>query len=261
MKEIKALFFDIDATIYTHRTHDFPQSTKKALLLLKEQGYKIAVATSRCRYETKNLPSFFHTFDFDAMIFDGGALVLEHDQIIAKHPIDTRQVRKLVTLSKQQEYAMRYSTFDGDYFHQKSEWFIEDEFFRLYLNMPLVKPYEDEEVFNMLAYAKTDEQEKNLRQQLDRCAIIKHGSGTFEITAYDIDKSIGVKALCKHWNIGIDEVICFGDGANDVKMLQEAGLGIAMKNGNERAKAVADKICGHIDEDGIYHMCKELNLI
>ncbi|MEG1732136.1 MAG: HAD hydrolase family protein, partial [Longicatena sp.] len=56
MKNTKAIFFDVDSTIYSHRIHDFPTSTKETLQTLKANGYKIGIATSRCRYEMKNLP-------------------------------------------------------------------------------------------------------------------------------------------------------------------------------------------------------------
>ena len=76
MKHIKALFFDVDNTLYTHRIHDFPATTRQTLNRLKENGYRIGIATSRCRYEVRNLPAFFRDFAFDAAIFDGGALIM-----------------------------------------------------------------------------------------------------------------------------------------------------------------------------------------
>ena len=261
MKQIKAIFFDVDSTLYTHRTHDFPQSTKDTLKQLKQNGYKIGVATSRCRYELKNLPSFFHDFAFDAHIVDGGALILEQDSVLKKFPIAQSQVEALIDYCDEQRIVMRYSTLDNDYFHRPCEADIRDEFFKLYLNMPNVKAYEGEEVFNLLAYVKNDEQGEHIEKLLSDCSIIKHSKMTREITAKGIDKSIGVKALVDDWGISMDEVACFGDGANDVFMLKDAGLGIAMGNANPKAKEVADMICGHIDEDGLYNICKELQFI
>ena len=46
-----------------------------------------------------------------------------------------------------------------------------------------------------------------------------------------------------------------------IKMLQAAGIGIAMGNANPKAKAAADYVCGSIDEDGLYHFCKEMEWI
>lgn len=260
MKHIKAIFFDVDSTLYTHLTHDFPDSTKEALIQLKQNGYKIGIATSRCQFELKNLPSFFREFEFDAKIVDGGALVLEHDTIIAKSPLDPQQVRELITYCDERDIAMRYSTFDNDYFNRPCDASIRDQFFKLYLNMPNVKPYEGEEVYNMLAYVTKHEDNEELFRRLHNCSIVEHSGMAREITSKGIDKSIGVKALAQHWGIEMKDIVCFGDGANDVFMLQEAGCGIAMGNGSQKAKDVANYVCGHIDEDGLYNICKELQL-
>ena len=45
--------------------------------------------------------------------------------------------------------------------------------------------------------------------------------------------------------------MAFGDGDDDVKMLEIAGVSVAMGNGNENVKAVADYITADIDDDGI----------
>ena len=95
MKNIKALFFDVDNTLYTHRIHDFPATTRLALNLLKENGYRIGVATSRCRYEVRNLPSFFREFSFDAAIYDGGARVMGRKEVVTSFPLQQEQVERL----------------------------------------------------------------------------------------------------------------------------------------------------------------------
>ncbi len=59
----------------------------------------------------------------------------------------------------------------------------------------------------------------------------------------------------------MDDAVAFGDGLNDVEMLKAVGIGVAMGNGHEKAKAVADVIAAHVDEDGIYKVMKELEII
>lgn len=261
MTNIKAIFFDVDSTIYTHRIHDFPESTKYTLHELKKNGYKIGIATSRCQYETKNLPRFFHDFEFDAAIFDGGALVMEKGIVIKKHPLMNQQVIDLITYTNKHNIPMRYSTQDGDYLNTECPWYIKDEFFKLYLNMPQVKAYENEDVFNILIYPTKTQQIDDIHALLHDASIVEHSRKTLEVTAQEIDKSVGVEIMANRWGITSDEIICFGDGANDVGMLTYAGLGIAMENGNQKAKDASNRICKHIDEDGVYHMCKALNLI
>jgi hydroxymethylpyrimidine pyrophosphatase-like HAD family hydrolase len=46
-------------------------------------------------------------------------------------------------------------------------------------------------------------------------------------------------------------VVAFGDDYNDVEMLSECGIGVAMGNAIDECKAVADHICGDCDDDGM----------
>ena len=57
--------------------------------------------------------------------------------------------------------------------------------------------------------------------------------------------------MLKHQGLKKEETIAFGDGGNDIPIIQEAGIGIAMGNANESLKHVADYITASVDEDGI----------
>lgn len=258
--EIKALFFDVDGTLYTHRVHDFPQSTKKLLWELKKRGYKVGVATSRCRYETKHLPSFFREFDFDAEIYDGGALIMEKDEVLAQYPIPPQQMEAMLAFCVEEKIPIRYSTFADNCFAQMYAPEVFDRFFRLYLNCPHVRAYTGEPAFNVLAYTN-EMQIAPFCEQLANVSVITHRPSILEITAKDVNKSSAIAQMCKHWQLPLTAVACFGDGANDVQMLKQAGLGVAMGNGGEQVKAAADLVCAPIDEDGLYKICKQLQFI
>ncbi len=258
---IKAMFFDVDGTLYTHRIHDFPKSTKDTLYKLKENGYKVGIATSRCRYEVSSLPKFFREFPFDAQIFDGGALVMNQDEILEESPMNQDDLLKLIQYTKENNIPLRYSTFDDDYIAHCATPNVLDQFFKLYLNMPNVKPYENEKVYNVIVYTNKVEQLDEIKDLLNDSSIIAHTPYALEITAKGIEKSKGIEHLCNKWNMSLNEIACFGDGANDAQMLKNAGLGVAMGNAFETAKASADMVCGTVDEDGIYHFCKEQKFI
>ena len=65
------------------------------------------------------------------------------------------------------------------------------------------------------------------------------------------NKSRGILAVCDKFGIDIGDVVCFGDGNNDIGMLRTCGVGVAMSNGNPAVKQVADEICGDNDSDGM----------
>jgi hydroxymethylpyrimidine pyrophosphatase-like HAD family hydrolase len=81
-----------------------------------------------------------------------------------------------------------------------------------------------------------------------------------EFMPYGIDKAKRLAVLLQHLNILPSELIACGDGYNDLSMVQYAGLGVAMANGCEEIKAVANYITHSNDEDGIAHVIEQFML-
>ncbi|XP_042486696.1 endoribonuclease YBEY, chloroplastic-like isoform X2 [Macadamia integrifolia] len=72
-----------------------------------------------------------------------------------------------------------------------------------------------------------------------------------EIVPPGTSKGSGVKILLDHLGVTTKEVMAIGDGENDVEMLELASLGVALSNGSEKAKSVANVIGCSNDEDGV----------
>ncbi len=64
-------------------------------------------------------------------------------------------------------------------------------------------------------------------------------------------KGNGVRKFAEMHGIDIKDVIAIGDSMNDISMVSEAGLGVAMKNADDRLKKYADMIAPTNDEDGV----------
>ena len=75
-------------------------------------------------------------------------------------------------------------------------------------------------------------------------------SSSMEITHPDATKGNGLQRLCRLLNIPMESVMALGDSGNDITMLQQAGLGVAMGNAPDDVKAVADTCTIRYDEDG-----------
>ena len=73
---------------------------------------------------------------------------------------------------------------------------------------------------------------------------------TLEISPSGCSKGTGLKDLAHKLGIPIEQTIGVGDADNDVPLLQAAGLGLAMGNANEHAKAAADGVLADCDHDG-----------
>lgn len=72
-----------------------------------------------------------------------------------------------------------------------------------------------------------------------------------EIVPHGTSKGNGVKCLLHHLDVTANEIMAIGDGENDIDMLKLANLGVALSNGSEKTKAIADVIGLSNDEDGV----------
>lgn len=77
----------------------------------------------------------------------------------------------------------------------------------------------------------------------------------------DVSKSVAIKELLDYFGLKKEEAIAFGDGENDIDMLELVDLGIAMGNANEKLKSTANFVTKDSSEDGIEWALKKYELI
>ena len=71
-------------------------------------------------------------------------------------------------------------------------------------------------------------------------------------------KGAGLDFLSAHMGFTAGQTIAFGDGENDVELLEWAGYGIAVENAHGRVKAVADWVCPSAQEQGVAQVLEAL---
>lgn len=79
-----------------------------------------------------------------------------------------------------------------------------------------------------------------------------------QILATDCNKATALRHLTAQLGYTLADVVAFGDDTNDVEMLVESGLGVAMGNAVAEVKAVADRITATNEEDGVAVMLEAL---
>lgn len=80
---------------------------------------------------------------------------------------------------------------------------------------------------------------------------ISGGMHNIEVTRQGVSKGSALAWLGRYLHIDPREVIAFGDSGNDIELLRTAGIGVAMGNGEEAVKKVADFVTKTNKEDGI----------
>jgi Cof subfamily protein (haloacid dehalogenase superfamily) len=72
-----------------------------------------------------------------------------------------------------------------------------------------------------------------------------------EFASPDVTKAAGLDFVSKAIGFTPEGTVAFGDGENDVELLEWAGYAVAVENAHDRVKAVADFVCPRVDEEGV----------
>ncbi len=104
--------------------------------------------------------------------------------------------------------------------------------------------------------AKVEEEMKKYWE--GKLNIVRSEPYFLEVTEVGIDKASTITNMVKKLGKSVDNLICCGDGFNDLSMIQAAGIGVAMANAQERVRAAADYITKSNDEDGIVDVVENL---
>jgi hydroxymethylpyrimidine pyrophosphatase-like HAD family hydrolase len=89
-------------------------------------------------------------------------------------------------------------------------------------------------------------------------AMVSEKYNLVQILANNADKTHALRYLATHLGMDMADVIAIGDDINDVDMIRDAGLGIAVANAVPAVKAVAKRITLSNDEDGVAVIIEEL---
>lgn len=91
---------------------------------------------------------------------------------------------------------------------------------------------------------------KEVEKEIPDIEITGALSNNIEVNAKGVNKGRGLMILGELLGIHREEIMAVGDGSNDITMLREAGLGVAMENATEAVKAAADVVTLSNDQEG-----------
>lgn len=257
---IKAIFFDIDGTLVSFKTHRVPASTIEAIHLLREKDIKLFIATGRHIMAINNLGSL----EFDGYVtMNGSYCFAGTDEVIYKRPIAREDLRSLMNyLETVEEFPCIFVQEHAMYLNYKND--TVTEVLNL-LNFPEppqrpLREIPDEDVFQIIAFFG-EGQEERIMAHLPGCASTRWSSLFTDIVPAGGSKRIGIAKVLDYYGLSRDEIMAFGDGGNDLEMLSYAGTSIAMGNAEDEVKAVASYVTDSVDDDGIYKALRHFGLI
>ncbi|MDD5862983.1 MAG: Cof-type HAD-IIB family hydrolase [Prevotella sp.] len=248
---IKALFFDIDGTLVSFKTHRIPQSTVDALQRAHDKGVKIFISTGRPVPFINNLGQIEPLID--GYITTTGAYCFIGDKVVCEYPMNRDEVQKIMDMANRDgKTTAVVGQKDIAIINPKQvaeEVFIKGlgltDFSFTPLDIVLKQP-----ILQVTPFF-TAEEEAELKPLIPHCISSRWHPAFTDITDSHADKGKALHAMADTLGLSLKETAAFGDGGNDIPIIREAGIGVAMGNAKEDVKTVADLVTRDIDDGGI----------
>jgi Cof subfamily protein (haloacid dehalogenase superfamily) len=256
--DYKIVFFDVDGTLINYEDGRIEESTRKSIEQLKNKGVHIVAATGRPLSMCQDL----RNIGIETFITANGAYVKHQNQVIHKIPVAQEIVQVVKTFADENKQSLSFFTEqlsmnnvqDEETLKAMQETLSLQEF--PVINEDIVK----QEVYLMCLYGDEDI-EKKYTSKFPHLLFKRWHPYITNVLQHDVSKSIAVQAVLDYFNLSPEEAFAFGDGDNDIDMLEQVGLGIAMGNGSEALKNIADYVTKKSTEDGIDYALRELQII
>lgn len=255
---IKVAFFDVDGTLLSHKTKSVSQSTRRAIEKLKAAGIRCVVATGRQISEMEKLP--VADMSFDGYITLNGQLILDGEKRILHGTPITGETKEFL-LRQFADHALPIMLVEEDRVYVN---FVDERVTRVQENIsspiPPLGEYTGKALYQVCVYLG-EEDEPKLAPIVGKCEMTRWDLGGVDVIEKGGGKVTGIQRYLEANHILPEETIAFGDGDNDTDMLKFAGIGVAMGNAWDAAKAAADYITKDVDQDGIEAALKHFGLI
>lgn len=259
LKLPKIVFFDIDDTLYIKEQNAIAPRTAHALKQLKASGIIPAIATGRgiCVFPTP-IRQLIGDVGIELFVTINGQYNEFHGKKLIDFPLSLEQLQNTTKELKRLGLAYAYMTRDEIIALNPTPLMMQA---LGSLNIPY-RVADDFDfstpVYQMLAFFADGSVDLAL---MDNLKTVRWHQYAIDILDNHGSKARGIGEVLNKLGLDFSDAMAFGDGLNDIEMLQTVGFGVAMGNAYKATKDVADFVCPRHDEDGIYAGLKMLGLI
>lgn len=267
--DIKAVFFDLDGTLFTS-TRGVASSTRKAIQELRKKGIFIGIATGRG-------PAFamplLEDLDLDFAVTYNGQYIFTPKEVIFDNPLERKTLKKLMTYATQNHSDISLGTAHGvngsgllKFGETRIAGFLSGllpsstsgvarNSFKHIVRRVLpqnedLADDEEEAVYQAMMVATKDETSR-IQKAFPELLVTRSNPYSVDLIPQGIGKLPGIRRLGEKFNFELNQVMCFGDSENDVNMLTGVGYGIAMGNADSEIQKIATYVTDTNNQDGI----------
>lgn len=267
---IKAVFFDIDGTLLSD-LKTVQKSTARAIRDLKQDGVLVGLATGRG-------PSFvvpyMETYGFDFAVTYNGQYVFTRDKVIYANPLTKQTIFKVMQYTQRHRIELSLGTISGlmgsglismgtnskasfltSFIPKKLgktvEKGIKDGIRRIRpQNYDRMTVFMTEPIYQLVVVATRD-QTAILEKEFPDLTVTRSSPYSADLLTKGQSKLKGICRLAEHFDFSLDEVMAFGDSENDLDMLANVGVGVAMGNAKEEVRHQSHYTTTDNNRDGI----------
>ena len=280
----KIIFFDVDGTLVDVRParEYVPESTIKAIKETRKNGNLCFLCTGRSLAEI-----YPHILDigFDGIIGAGGGFVTIGNEMLYHHKVSNEDVHRVVDFFEENDYDYYLESNGGLFASENLISRLEKIIYGDLENDEQAREKKEKQPSHFIT--SLIEGESMYRSDVNKncflenksipfqtiidlfsrsfnvihCTVPSFGDDSGELSVAGVNKASAIETLIQYLIIPQENTFAFGDGMNDVDMLQYCHVGIAVGNAKEGLKAIADDVCDDIAKDGIYKAMKKYQLI
>ncbi len=266
------IFTDIDGTLLNDK-HQITPQTKEALMTLQEQGHALVLASGRDMSSLSQIGQTLniHKYQQSGYIALNGLEICDYNnQCLHKEQrFQKEDVQILSELAKSKDVDMVIFFRDCIYILEydqngiMEQHFIDREKYIVHDIKDIPDHYYDD--IKKVAFIKEVEAMNEILEEIQvsmasQYEICKVEDNWVEINPLGATKGKALKKYIDIKNKDIKHTIAFGNGENDIDMLQNAGIGVAMSNAFDTVKNAVKYICLDNNHDGIAMFLKEMEI-
>jgi Cof subfamily protein (haloacid dehalogenase superfamily) len=268
----RLLALDIDGTLLKSN-HKIDRSTRDAINYVKKKGVYVTLATGRNFPSAKKIAKDLKLDSI--LITHNGALIANSiDEPLYENRISAEKVRSVVKIVEKYDAHIRllherYAL--GNQVQQKSQLVakmtmgIGDPLFYPVTFTEGLSEHLEEKPMSVpkidIQFFQNEEKEEayeRLMEEVEDIDITASTRCSFEIVPNAVSKASGLQFLGKQLGISMKEMVAIGDFTNDIEMIRQAGLGVAMGNAPEAVQNAADWVTRSNDQHGVGYMVREV---
>ena len=261
----KIVFFDIDGTLVDEKSHDIPESTRKAIRELRANGHLAFINTGRPLSEISELHK---SIEFDGFILGCGTNIDYNGEALLYKSLGkklTKQITDDIILHKIDGVLEgRYGVYFDNLENIKSK---EVHYaIKVHKHEGIYKGltwYEDNIDADKLVIFINEESdfEGFHNKYKDTFEFIHRNDNFYELVPLGYSKASGIEFIINYLGIPFENTYAIGDSTNDLSMLKYVKHSIAMGNSTPALFDLVEYITTDIDKDGIFNALKHYKLI